>query len=90
MGTIQPQRIDDREGRNSLPPTKSPLIQEISSSSASAQPQSNLEELTTKDYVILKEPLEGTARRLIGLFRIPKGVKGYTRSYNRLIRFSTK
>lgn len=91
MGTIQPQCIDDREGLEALTQSKNPLIQEISSSSTSIQSQSNdVEEFTTNDYVLLKEPSEGTAMRLIGLFRIPKGVRIYTRrSYNRLIRFST-
>lgn len=84
MGTIQPQRIDDREARKVLPASKRPLIQEISSSSktdcnrsassAQQQLQSNREEFMTYDYVILKEPSKGIARRLIALFHIPKGV----------------
>ncbi|KAF7410574.1 hypothetical protein HZH68_004955 [Vespula germanica] len=82
MGTIQSQRIDDREARKVLPTPKKPLIQEISSSSKSdcnrsatvVSLQNNREEFTTNNYVILKEPLKGIARRLIGLFYIPKGV----------------
>nr|XP_050846062.1 PIH1 domain-containing protein 1-like isoform X2 [Vespula vulgaris] len=81
MGTIQSQRIDDREARKVLPTPKKPLIQEISSSSKSdcnrsATLVNNREEFTTNNYVILKEPLKGIARRLIGLFYIPKGVSG--------------
>lgn len=80
MGTIQPQRIDDREARQILPQSKKPLIQEISNtlntdrSVALTQLQNNCQKPATNNYVILKESLEGIAKRLIGLFLIPKGV----------------
>ncbi|KAI4497380.1 hypothetical protein M0802_007391 [Mischocyttarus mexicanus] len=81
MGTIQPQRIDDREARQVLPPSsKKPLIQEISNTSNTDrsinldQPENNHQKPATNNYIILKEPLEGIAKRLIGLFRIPEGV----------------
>lgn len=80
MGTIQPQRIDDREARQVLPQSKKPLIQEISNTLSTdrsvtlAQLQNNCQKPATNNYVILKESLEGIAKRLIGLFLIPKGV----------------
>ncbi|XP_015183713.1 PREDICTED: PIH1 domain-containing protein 1 [Polistes dominula] len=84
MGTIQPQRIDDREARPQstlAPQSKKPLIQEISSNTLNtdksvtlAQLQNNCQKPETNNYVILKEPLEGIAKRLIGLFLIPKGI----------------
>lgn len=82
MGTLRPQRVEDREARKTLPQPRKPLIQEISSSSKTisdsittpVQLQNNYEETNTCKYVILKEPSEGVTNSLIGLFEIPKGI----------------
>ncbi|KAK2578049.1 hypothetical protein KPH14_008466 [Odynerus spinipes] len=82
MGTLKPQRIEDREVRKMPLQLPKPLIQEISSSSkivhdniiTSVQSQNNHKEPSTRNYVILKEPSRGVINRLIGLFQIPKDV----------------
>ncbi|XP_031845599.1 PIH1 domain containing 1 [Nomia melanderi] len=82
MGKLQQFRIENREPRTHTQ-TKKPLIEEIKSSPKESYKKKNEikeTEISSKsidskiDYVLLKQPLKGTATNLIGLFYMPKGI----------------
>lgn len=86
MGKLQQHRIENREPRIHSQNQK-PLIEEIKSPAKNIngnQTKSNqLNNLSsesivnpTSNYVLLKQPVEGTPSHLIGLFDMPKGVTG--------------
>ncbi|XP_076239076.1 PIH1 domain containing 1 isoform X2 [Calliopsis andreniformis] len=83
LGKLQQHRIENREPRIPSQAQK-PLIEEIKSSAKktigktlSTQKVSTESMINIKsNYVILKQPLEGTAKHLIGLFKMPKEITG--------------
>ncbi|XP_078036542.1 PIH1 domain containing 1 [Augochlora pura] len=77
MGKLQQHRIENRETRIQSQ-AKKPLIEEIKSSKTETFVKKINE---TRDspmlkYTLLKQPVEGPARNLIGLFDMPKGTNG--------------
>lgn len=77
MGKLQQHRIENREPRSQSRGRK-PLIEEIKSSNTET-PRKKIVELETSptlNYILLKQPLEGPAKHLIGLFEMPKGING--------------
>lgn len=84
MGKLQQHRIENREPRIHSQNQK-PLIEEIKSSAKDTygnqnksnklnNPSSESIVNPSSNYVLLKQPLEGTPSNLIGLFDMPKGV----------------
>lgn len=86
IGKLQQHRIENRGPRTNLQAPK-PLIEEIDSSikdsnRTKAQSDRSLGKVSVdpvinskSNYVLLKQPSEGAAKHLIGLFRMPKGVR---------------
>lgn len=75
MGKLQPHRIENRQIHKQTTPYR-PLIEEISKPPVSTNKNREQTRGSNKcsEYVILREPSEGVVQRLIGLFKIPKGV----------------
>lgn len=77
-GKLQKHRIENREPRNS-PHIQKPLIEEIScplDGNFHTKKKEPSSENSKQNYVLLKQPLEGTPERLIGLFPMPKDITG--------------
>ncbi|XP_076296110.1 PIH1 domain containing 1 [Lasioglossum baleicum] len=75
MGKLQQHKIENREPR-SQSRAKKPLIEEINSSTTETPRKKivEIENSSTLNYILLKQPLEGPAKHLIGLFEMPKGI----------------
>ncbi|CAL7934496.1 unnamed protein product [Xylocopa violacea] len=77
MGKLQQHKIENRKPRTHMQ-AKKPLIEEIQSSTATSCEKKDKinqqENISSKNYVLLKQPLEGAPTHLIGLFQMPKGV----------------
>ncbi|XP_033338047.1 PIH1 domain containing 1 [Megalopta genalis] len=77
MGKLQQHKIENRETRIQSQ-AKRPLIEEIMSSKTetSAKKINETRDSPMLKYTLLKQPIEGPATNLIGLFEMPKGING--------------
>ena len=84
IGKLQQHKIENRKPRGRLQAQK-PLIEELKPSvksspktkSTSSEKKIENNQVNSKsNYVLLKQPLEGAATHLIGLFKMPKGITG--------------
>ena len=84
IGKLQQHKIENREPRG-RPQAQKPLIEELKPSvKSSPKKKSRSNEIkiennqvnSKSNYVLLKQPLEGAATHLIGLFETPKGITG--------------